>query len=165
MLIQTQLMACIFQTSTLSCDHIFQRFHLSGSCVHSPSSSLECTKQKVFPNILPQQGEQKNSRYFRATVFGNGSGFGKYLKKHYFYLVKMRHCTSWSSSCLVSFGVFWLSLVFYGVPSCLWPLLFQGGLISRFMFIFDRSDEKLKLWWNSSVLIMKHFDLMKWPRN
>ena len=112
MLIQTQLMACIFQTSTLSCDHIFHCFHLFGSCVHSPSSSLECTKQKVFPNILPQQGEQKNSRYFRAFVFGNGSGFGKYLKKHYFYLVKMRHCTSWSSSCLVSFG-----LVYFG---CLW---------------------------------------------
>ena len=122
-------------------------------------------KTKSISQYTSTAGEQKNSRYFRATVFGNGSGFGKYLKKHYFYLVKMRHCTSWSWSCLVSFGVFWLSLVFYGVPSCLWPLLFQDGLISRFMFIFDRSDEKLKLWWNSSVLIMKHFDLMKWPRN
>ena len=116
MLIQTQLMACIFQTSTLSCDHIFHCFHLFGSCSPSPSSSLECIKQKVFPNILLEQGEQKNSRYFRATVFGNGSGFGKYLKKHYFYLVKMRHCIAphghrhvWYP--LVSFGCLWFSMV------------------------------------------------------
>ena len=68
-------------------------------------------KTKSISQYTSTAGEQKNSRYFRATVFGNGSVFGKYLKKHYFYLVKMRHCTSWSWSCLVSFGVFWVSMV------------------------------------------------------
>ena len=161
MLIQTQLMACIFQTSTLSCDHIFHCFHLFSSCVHSPSSSLECIKRKVFPNILPQQGSRK-FQIFQGNCVWQWECIWKIFEETLFL---SRQDETLHLMVMVMFGILWCLLGFYGAPSCLWPLLFQGGLISRFLFIFDRSDEKLKLWWNSSMLIMKHFDLMKWPRN